>query len=78
MTASYKCRAAETLLTQAADGPIQANVIEVSLGGLVVPGIFLAPVSQGEDLLLTVLSIGVKVDLCIHAHDWRKDKGEEL
>lgn len=63
-------------LTQAANGPIQADIIEVSLGGLAVPRILLAPVPQGEDLLLTVLSIGVKVDLSIHAHDWGEDEVE--
>lgn len=62
--------APQASLTQAADGPVQADVVEVGLGSLPVPGVLLAPVPQGKDLLLTVLSVGVKVDLSVHAHDW--------
>ena len=54
--------------TQTADGPIQANVVEVRLGGLPVPGVLLAPVSHVEHLLLAVGGVGIKVDLGIHAH----------
>lgn len=69
--------APQASLTQAADGPVQADVVEVGLGSLPVPGVLLAPVPQGKDLLLTVLSVGVKVDLSVHAHDWEVGWGVE-
>lgn len=59
-------------LTQTADGSIQADVVEVGLGGLPVTGVLLGPVLHGEHLLLAVLCVGVEVDLGVHAHHWRR------
>lgn len=56
------------VLTQAADGSVQPDVVEVGLGSLPVPRVLLGPVLHIEHLLLAVGRVGVEVDLGVHAH----------
>lgn len=63
-------------LTQTADGSVQADVVEVSLGCLSVPGILLGPVLHVKHLLLAIRCVGVKVDLGVHAHHCQRDTQE--
>ena len=55
-------------LTQAADGAVQADVVEVCLGRLPVPRVLLGPVLHVKHLLLAIRRVGVKVDFGVHAH----------
>ena len=54
---------------QAANRPIQANVVQASLGGLHLAGVLLGVVSHGEHFLLPEVGVVVKVDLGVHAGD---------
>lgn len=54
---------------QAADVSVELDVVEVVLGGRHFSGILLALVLEGEDVLLSELSIVVEAKLGVQSHD---------
>lgn len=55
---------------QTADVAIKTDVVQIGLGGDNFALVFLGPVAQLENVLLSVLGVRVKVDLGIHGQNF--------